>query len=571
MRQLAPAQRKITEHLCRATRPVAVKQIAEACLMSQQTTAKQISELAKLGLINRIQSGRNTYCELAEPLLRICIEVKDNRTEYLRLFVEFLRHWFSSKELTSRLDGLDRHGPHGRWVDRVHLQAAISECSRDGREPLLDALAEEGRRCLETEDWDGLYEIGSRLAHERPEPRNHVLCVYALRRCGKHRLAPKAAESALKQHPDDRLLLYEFAHALADEDRSEESLSVMDRALRIHPDDPTFLCARSRVLLRMGRYADVIEAQDALAQADPHHTHSNLARGAALAGLGRWEQAVEWVRTALKMKHATPALWDRLAYELYRARRYPEALIAVEQALGTGAESCELYIHRGDVLRELGQLPDALAAYERATQLDPASTEAHCRKASCLVTLGDHESAIAACDELLRLDTEHLHALLDKARSLIALSRTDDAAEALAGVYRNSNFASELVAASGLFRSIKRPADAHRVVEKAAQLHPCDEWVANEKCRVLIELGQFDKADAELSRLSRVVPCEPERVLISAIIQTGRVGLTRLVRRSASPRQSKRVPYPTIRAPKLLHRCLPSSCETLDQFLWPAA
>ena len=65
--------------------------------MSHQTAAKQIGELETAGFVSRMRSGRNTYCELSEPLMRICIEVKDNKTQHFRLFVEFLRHWFTAR------------------------------------------------------------------------------------------------------------------------------------------------------------------------------------------------------------------------------------------------------------------------------------------------------------------------------------------------------------------------------------------------------------------------------------------------------------------------------------------
>ena len=99
MRQLAPAQRKIVEFLCLKGKPTTIKDIATPCLMSQQTAAKQVGELETAGFINRTRVGRNTYCELSEPLMRICIEVKDNKTQHFRLFVEFLRHWFTNREI----------------------------------------------------------------------------------------------------------------------------------------------------------------------------------------------------------------------------------------------------------------------------------------------------------------------------------------------------------------------------------------------------------------------------------------------------------------------------------------
>ena len=96
--QLAPAQRRVVEFLCLEDKPRTIKDISASCLMSHQTTAKQVSELEAAGLVSRRRVGRNTYCEPSDPLMRICVQVKDNRTQYIRLFVEFLRHWFADQE-----------------------------------------------------------------------------------------------------------------------------------------------------------------------------------------------------------------------------------------------------------------------------------------------------------------------------------------------------------------------------------------------------------------------------------------------------------------------------------------
>ena len=96
--QLAPAQRRVVEFLCLEGKPRTIKDISASCLMSHQTTAKQVSELEAAGLVIRRRIGRNTYCEPSDPLMRICIQVKDNKTRHFRLFVEFLRHWFTDQE-----------------------------------------------------------------------------------------------------------------------------------------------------------------------------------------------------------------------------------------------------------------------------------------------------------------------------------------------------------------------------------------------------------------------------------------------------------------------------------------
>ena len=139
MRRLAPAQRKIVEFLCLQGKPTTIKDIATPCLMSQQTAAKQIGELRTAGFVSRMRFGRNTFCELSEPLMRICIEVKDNKTQHFRLFVEFLRHWFTNREFERRHAAF-QHDEHRADPDRVHVEEAVRCSLADKHEPFVDAL-----------------------------------------------------------------------------------------------------------------------------------------------------------------------------------------------------------------------------------------------------------------------------------------------------------------------------------------------------------------------------------------------------------------------------------------------
>ena len=148
MRQLPPAQRKIVEFLCLEGKPTIIKNISTPCLMSHQTTAKQIGELQAAGFVSRMPSGRNTFCELSEPLMRICIEVKDNKTQHFRLFVEFLRHWFTTRELERRHCRRYMHDDHNANLDRVHVEEAVRCSLADRHEPFVDALHAEALAVL---------------------------------------------------------------------------------------------------------------------------------------------------------------------------------------------------------------------------------------------------------------------------------------------------------------------------------------------------------------------------------------------------------------------------------------
>ncbi len=128
LRWLPAQQRKIIEHLCRAEGTVPVKDIAKRLFTTPQTISSQLQDLREKGYVTANQRGRESLYEISEPLMRICVEVKENSThEPLRLLVDFLRVWYDDKDLDERLGAADPASELGRY-----LEAALSKNKKEG-------------------------------------------------------------------------------------------------------------------------------------------------------------------------------------------------------------------------------------------------------------------------------------------------------------------------------------------------------------------------------------------------------------------------------------------------------
>ena len=104
LRWLPPQQRKIVEFLSTSTRPVSVKNIAKRLFATPQTISSQLKDLRTKGYVVSTQRGRESLYEITEPLMRICVEVKENKSsEPLALLVDFIRAWYDQSDLTQRL------------------------------------------------------------------------------------------------------------------------------------------------------------------------------------------------------------------------------------------------------------------------------------------------------------------------------------------------------------------------------------------------------------------------------------------------------------------------------------
>lgn len=94
MDSLTAQQQKIVQFLCQVRTPTNVKNISDNCFSTQGTISKQMINLIRLQYVDAIPSGRETFYELSEPLLRICYEVKENRGGPIKLFIDFLENLY---------------------------------------------------------------------------------------------------------------------------------------------------------------------------------------------------------------------------------------------------------------------------------------------------------------------------------------------------------------------------------------------------------------------------------------------------------------------------------------------
>ncbi|WP_139559121.1 ATP-binding protein [Methylotetracoccus oryzae] len=137
IRWLPPLQRKIVEYLCTRERPTPVKDLARRLFASPQSISGQLKDLRANGYVQAAQRGRESLYEIAEPLMRICVEVKENQAGTpLRLLVDFLRVWYDADDLAARPRGCDHGG-----LDRRYLGAAIERNALHAEEDLKAALS----------------------------------------------------------------------------------------------------------------------------------------------------------------------------------------------------------------------------------------------------------------------------------------------------------------------------------------------------------------------------------------------------------------------------------------------
>ena len=496
MRQLSPAQRKIVEYLCREGMPTTVKDIATPCLMSQQTAAKQIGELEAAGFVSRMRLGRNTFCELSEPLMRICIEVKDNKTQHFRLFVEFLRHWFSTRELVRRQDAFRHHGP-GIDLDRLHVEEAVRCSLADRDDPFVDALHNEAERYWDADDYQGLAAIQETLVKDRGTAFDYVMWVHALVEQEEAQSAIAAGRQAIAAHPGNASVHHRLAYAYLLEDRFAEALAAVNRAIALE-DDPSFTCLRADIMLNLGRFEESIEDAQAVLDREPDHWHSLKQMISALVPLDRLDEAETRANELVQLAPGEPLALLTASHFFHLSERPDRALELVDRALDLDNDNFRARYLRGNILFDMEDYDRAIPDLRQVVSQEPDSVLVHCRLADSLFLSGHWEEAVNAADRLIAIDPDHRHAYSVRGEALLRLGRP--AAEAFDQLLRFDDHEALLLAASQMRAAGDHPS-AGRYLSRATELAPDDLDIRVERTRLQIDEGDLDAAAESASRI----------------------------------------------------------------------
>jgi tetratricopeptide (TPR) repeat protein len=124
IRALPDQQKQLVQCLCDAQGALTVKEVASETFIDERVCSKQLGNLKEKGYVRSEKRGKESYYDMAEPLMRLCLEVKNQHGRPLRLLARFLRAWFPVTELESKLIETDN-----RRV-REYLKLAIE--SGDG-------------------------------------------------------------------------------------------------------------------------------------------------------------------------------------------------------------------------------------------------------------------------------------------------------------------------------------------------------------------------------------------------------------------------------------------------------
>jgi len=196
LRALSPLQRALVCHLARSG-PQPMMEAARGCFVTEQSASRQLRELERLGFVLLSRAGRQTHCEVREPLLRMVLDLLEHRDGVARLVVHVLRSWYAPEELLEL--------QHSEAVGRSSVFAkCVAEAIRQNQ------LAAAAGEAAELPDWvariaglfargafsEALDELAALPAEAQDQPVALALRAAALAELGRDAEAAEAFQTA---------------------------------------------------------------------------------------------------------------------------------------------------------------------------------------------------------------------------------------------------------------------------------------------------------------------------------------------------------------------------------------
>ena len=444
MKYLSNQQRKIVDFLCERGGAAPVKKIAKRCFIEQRTVSSQLKDLRNKGYVKTEEIGRESWYELREPLMRFCLEVKKQRNQPIRLIVDFIRVWYTRKELQQRL-GLRmadvdlaekeshfmyRQGlkpiPPDAVMEREYYTRALEAIERNEEDPRLKAYVDEIKYCIEQTDYVSALEYAEKLVASRGEARDWSLKGYFLNRREWYDEALECLDKAIEIDSNYKNVWHLRGDVLKSLERYDEALESYDRAIELDPNYQSAWAKRGDVLRNLKRYDEALESYDRALELDANLQLAWTLRGHVLRNLERYDEALASFDRALELDANLQLAWTLRGDVLSNLKRYDEALVSYDRAIELDANNQWAWTLRGDVLNNLKRYDQALASCDKALELDANLQLAWALRGYVLNNLKRYDEALASCDKAFELDANDQLAWALRGIVLNSLKRYDE-------------------------------------------------------------------------------------------------------------------------------------------------
>lgn len=431
MNLLSAQQQKIIQYLCQIRKPSNVKDIALNCFAAQNTISKQLSTLIQLKYVDTNPSGKETYYELSEPLLRICFEVKENRGGPVRLFIDFLGSLYSAGEIKKKYMQYYLFSK----IAENEESLCFSEEQRYYKETLKYYFPDEfkNKDIKKFEQVDKNVQIKSYIENleKNREYHNIVKFTSLVQEKDKYLLlkeanahihtgeivkAIKTAKGILKKNRNDTDALLILGNAYMKSEKYEKSKEYLTKVLEIDKDNIQALVNLGNNLLNQKRYAEAEKYLLQILEIDPKNTEILEKIGINSGNQSRHEDAYKYFSTLTKMRPDYSEGWRLLGLAFEYLNKLEKAKTNYLKAIELDENNFLAIERMGILLVNQEHINQASKYFKKLTILRPDYSEGWRLLGLVFNELNELEKAKTNFLKAIELDKTNTYAILGISR-----------------------------------------------------------------------------------------------------------------------------------------------------------
>lgn len=387
MKELSPQQRKLVEFLCRFRSAANVKTIATACFVSHQTAASQLKQLLGNRYLRVTRIGRESYYELNEPLLRICVETKIHDGKPIRLLVEFLRYWFARQELEQRLTATEADVP-----ERAYYFAALQEYENveghDHLSPDVLRLCQALSRAVFSGNKALVTSTALELAQVSKIAEDWIHFTKAVSYSRDFKGAIETLEDAAQKHPENVEALLGLARAKGWARKPEESLQLIERVITLQPRYGLAWIDKGNLLEQLGKGGEALVAYEQASNLAPGWSLAAWERARLLCRMGKHVEVQRLLRPFVRRGRSDPRVLITYGSSLARQGKFVRALAFFRKVTERFPQHLDAWLLQGQALVHLRRSQEALSALDKARQIAPGDHTVESRYCEALLAEG---------------------------------------------------------------------------------------------------------------------------------------------------------------------------------------
>jgi tetratricopeptide (TPR) repeat protein len=476
MDSLTAQQQKIVQFLCQVRTPTNVKNISENCFSTQSTISKQMINLIRLKYVDAIPSGRETFYELSEPLLRICYEVKENRGGPIKLFIDFLGNLYSVEEIKRKYMHyhilskiLEKDATSDFYEEHLYYKETIKRYFPDLLKTFhIDTFEgapkdEQIKTYIEDLEKSEIYTEILKFTSKIQEKDRYILLkeAAAYRKTGDIKKAIETAKNLLNKNETDIDALLMLAEAYQQNDKLNESNKYYNKVLENDEKNIKALTGIGRNLFIEEKDEEAKICFLKIIDTDKKNTAAIAALGGVLFIQGDYQQAYNSFKKLIDLKPDYSHGWRLL----------------------------------GRAQEKLNNIEEAKTSYIKAIDLDKKNADAVEALGIVLFIQDGYQQAYNSFKKLIDLKPDYSHGWWLLGRAQEKLNNIEEAKTSyIKAIDLDKKNTNAVVYLSGLLIKENSLEKAKRYIDKALKENPLDSQLLNIKGEVYRESGQFQKA-----------------------------------------------------------------------------